>query len=180
MKQVTDQDDPRRCRASSTKGGQCMNVAVEDQKYCAGHGGQSPAKKDRADYLTEQFEKRIQVDADATDAVKLLQENLMSLNQMLAAYRLRMTDEASLKANVGPFLDTIMKAEKLTVSLNRLSIASGLLLAKPALVTWGQQIVQAITEMVEDKYDGWEDDLVTLSDTVAGIIVAAQNVEETK
>ena len=97
---------------------------------------------------------------------------------MLAAHANNVKDEASMAANAGAIIDLTMKAEKVTVSLNRLAISSGLLLAKPALITWGQQIVHAVADMVEGKYDDWEDDLVTLSDRVAEIIVSARNIEE--
>jgi hypothetical protein len=180
MKRVTDQDDPRRCEATDAAGGQCWNESVEESKYCRAHGGGSFDRKDAENYLTERFQRRIQIDTQGDDEVKLLRENLIQLNAMIAARMRLVNDDATMLVQAGPIADLIMKAEKVTVSLNRLAISSGLLLAKPALITWGQQIIHALSEMVEGKYDGWEDDLVDFSNTVASIIIQANNVEETK
>ncbi len=180
MKRVTDPDAPNRCRSTASDGGQCLNKSVEGSKFCSAHGGRVKTDKEMTDYLTEQFERRLKIDADADSEVKLLRENLMRLNMMLAARTNLIQDEASMLAHSGAIGDLMMKAEKVTVSLNRLAISSGLLLAKPALISWGQQIVAAVADMVEDKYDEWEDDLKDLSETVAGIIVQARNAEEEK
>lgn len=180
MKRVTDPDSPNRCRSTASDGGQCLNESVEGSNFCLAHGGRVKRDKEMTDYLTEQFERRLKIDANSDNEVKLLRENLMRLNMMLAARTNLIKDEASMLAHSGSIADLMMKAEKVTVSLNRLAISSGLLLAKPALITWGQQIVAAVASMVEDKYDGWEDDLHDFSETVAGIIVQAQNTEEEK
>jgi hypothetical protein len=131
-------------------------------------------------YLSEQFQRRVKITGGEIDEIKVLRENLMLLNATIAARTALMKDESSMLAHSGTVTDLIVKAEKVTASLHRLATSSGLLLAKPALVTWGQQIVQAVAEMVEGKYDGWEDDLHGLSDTVAGIIVKANNSEPEK
>lgn len=180
MKTVRDPDNPKRCRATSADGGQCRNEKVEPSDFCLVHGGRTNSIKEMNAYLTEQFERRLKIGTEADDEIKLLRENLMNLNAVIAARTNLMRDEASMLAHSGPIADLVMKAEKVTASLSRLAISSGLLLAKPALITWAQEIVHAVSDMVEDKYDGWENDLVDLSDRVAGIIVQVQNIEETK
>lgn len=177
MRRVKDEDDPNRCRGTAPSG-QCWNESTEGSEYCAAHGGRSQEHEERLDYLTQQFERRLKLDGDAVDEVKLLKENLLRINMMLAAHANNITDKDSMISNAGAIIDLTMKAEKVTVSLNRLAISSGLLLARPALITWGQQIAHAVAEMVEDKYVGWEDDLHALSDRIAEIIVLAKNVEE--
>ena len=177
MRRVKDEDDPNRCRGTAPSG-QCWNEATEGREYCAAHGGRSQENEERLDYLTEQFERRIKLDAGAVDEVQILKENLLRINAMIAQHANKITDEASMVANASAIIDLTMKAEKVTVSLNRLAISSGLLLAKPALITWGQQMSHAVAEMVEDKYVGWEDDLHALTDKIAEIIVLAKNVEE--
>ncbi len=180
MKRVTDQDDPRRCEATDAAGGQCWNESVEESKYCRAHGGGSFDRKDAEAYLTERFQRRIQIDTQGADEVKLLRENLIHLNAMIAARTCLVNDDVTMLVQAGPIADLIMKAEKVTVSLNRLAISSGLLLAKPALITWGQQIIQAVSAMVEEKYEGWEDDLQDFATEIANIVVLAKNAEETK
>lgn len=180
MRRVKDQDDPKRCRGTAADRGQCWNESVGDSDFCPVHGGRERDIDAMKDYLTEQFERRIKLDIDSNDEVKLLKENLMRLNAMLAASANKVKDDASLEANAGTIIDLTMKAEKVTASLKRLEQASGLLLAKPALITWGQQIVHAVAAKIEDKYDGWEDDLMELSHDVAQIITVIQNAEDEK
>lgn len=181
MRRVSDPDDPNRCRSTAADGGQCWNESCEGSDYCRAHGGEgNRAKEQMTNYLAEQFARRIKIDGGEIDEIKILRENLMVLNSTIAARTKLMTDESSMLAHSGPVTDLVMKAEKVTASLHRLATSSGLLLAKPALITWGQSIVQAVAAMVEDKYDGWEDDLHALSDTVANIIIQANNSEEEK
>ncbi len=181
MRRVKDPDDPDRCRATAACGGQCWNESCEKSDYCPVHGGASNAAREEMNtYLAEQFARRITIEGGELDEIKILKENLMVLNATIAARTKLMTDEASMITNSGPVTDLIMKAEKVTASLHRLATASGLLLAKPALVIWGHEIVQAVSSMVEDKYDGWEDDLHELSDAIASIIIKADNTEEEK
>lgn len=181
MPRIKDPDDPRRCRATAAStGGQCQSEAVGKSDFCSIHGGRVRDIEEMHDYLTQQFEQRLKLEGDATDEVKLLRENLMRLNMMLAARQNLVTDESSLLAHSGPIADLLMKAEKVTVSLNRLEERGNFLLAKPALIVWCQQIVDAVSETIENKYDGWEDDLIDLSDKVASIVVNIQNTEDTK
>ena len=182
MKRVKDPDDPDRCRSVAACGGQCWNRAAETSDFCPVHGGaiRDGAYTEMSNYLTDQFINRMKIECGEVDEIKLLKENLMNLNAVIAAKTALMKDESSMLTHAGPVTDLIMKAEKVTASLHRLGTASGLLLAKPALISWGQQIIQAISEMIEDKYDGWEDDLHDFSDKVASIIIVTKNDEESK
>lgn len=180
MRHVKDEDDPKRCRATSADGGQCRNESGENSQFCRVHGGHRPPHEEMNAYLTEQFERRLKIGTDAGEEIKLLRENLMKLNMVIAARTNLMKDEASMLAHSGPIADLVMKAEKVTASLHRLAIASGLLLAQPALITWGLKITQAVHEMVKDKYDGWEDDLMDFSHQVESIIIRVENTEEDK
>ncbi len=180
MKTVRDPDNPKRCRATSADGGQCRNEKVEPSEFCLAHGGRTRPIEEMNNYLAEQFERRLKIEADENDEIKLLRENLININAVIAARTNLMRDEASMLAHSGPIADLVMKAEKVTASLNRLALSSGLLLARPALLTWAQEIVHAVSDMVEDKYDGWENDIVDLSGRISSIIVQIKNIEETK
>lgn len=180
MRHVKDPDDENRCCATAADGGQCWNETVEDGTRCQAHGGRVNKLEKTKDYLVEQFERRLKLEGGDTDEIKLLKENLMGLNMMLSAHMNRIIDEPSLLTNSGKVAELLMKAEKVTVSLNRLQLSSGALLEKPALAVWGAKIVEAFTGLIEHKYDGWEDDLHEFADTVAGIIIQTKNVEEKK
>ncbi len=177
-RRISDPDDPRRCNGIANTGGQCLNLSVEDSKFCLAHGGRNNYPKEGENYLVEQFEQRVKFDCTSIDEIAILKENLMKMNAIIAAHANKIIDDASMSANGGTMIDLIIKAEKVTASLNRLEKSTGILLAKPALITWGQQIVQAVAATLEDKYEGWEEDLQDLSDTVATIIVQVRNEEE--
>jgi len=177
----TDLDSEDRCIGISNSGAQCENIAEEGNERCLACGGPSPdARNDVQDYLTEQFKRRIHIDSEDVDAVKLLRDNLMDINAVAAVLRNKMTDEGSTLANYSKMTDLMMQAEKITNTLHRLSVNSGLLLARPALVRWTLAIRDAVGEVIEDKYEGWEDDLILLSDRVAAIVVETKNQEGEK
>jgi hypothetical protein len=173
-------DSSNRCKGKAHTGGQCKNEAAEGYDYCTYHGGRNNRQIEMNNYLSEQFERRLKIEADAVDEIKLLRENLMNLNAVIAARTNLMKDEASMLAHSPVISELIMKAEKVTVSLNKLALESGALLAKPALFTWGQEIVKVVADTIQNKYIGWEDDLIALSNNVATIIIKAQNIEGKK
>jgi len=176
-----DLDDPRRCRRTAQTGAQCQNLAEPGTDRCKFHGGRSdtrPKERERMNYLSEQFANRMKIEGGDIDEVKLLKENLMNLNGVIAARINMMTDQASTLAHSPAVTELIMKAEKVTASLHRLSAASGALLGKSALHLWGQRIVLAMEALIRDKYDGWEDDLQDFATDVGTIIIETNNEEE--
>jgi hypothetical protein len=180
MQLVRDEDDPNRCRARTKQGSQCFYRSEDGSDYCARHGGKVTPEQARQDYLTEQFTRRLKVDGKNFNEVELLRENVLRLQQMIATQMNLIKDQGSLAANMGAVVDLFMKAEKLTATLNRLSVSSGLLLAQPALIQFAQKVAQAVADMVEGKYDGWEDDLHELCDTIAKITMDSRNTESKK
>lgn len=180
---VTDHDDPRRCiGTNSITGEQCRNQATEEGgKRCNQCAGKSPdSRKEMQDYLTEQFRRRMKIECDEGDEIKLLRSNLMDINAMIAAYRNKIKDDSSFAANSGAIADLAMKAEKLTATLHRLELQNDYLVARPALVRFGQNIVEIIGSIIEDKYDNWEDDLHTIATQIGNSIIAAKNEEGEK
>ena len=180
MKRVTDPDDPQRCRSVAADGGQCQNYSTEDYDYCEMHGGATRGNPEKMAYLSEQFANRMKISAGELDEIKLLRENLINLNAVIAAHVNLIKDQSSLLTHADPVARLMMQAEKVTVSLHRLSTSSSFLLAKPALVTWGQEIMSAVAETIEDKYEGWEDDLHDLAGVIGDIIVNIENKENDK
>lgn len=177
LKRVKDPDDARRCIGRGAQGEQCWNIAEEDDERCCACGGKRPdSREEHQDYLSEQYKRRIRIESN-DDPVKVLKDNLMDLNAMIACHRNKIKNDGSLDSNSSALIDLVMKTEKLTNTLHRLSITSGLLLARPALVRWAQSILHAVSDVIQDKYDGWEDDLVELSNIIAGITVQAKNEE---
>lgn len=181
MKRVRDPDDPRRCEGQSTLGEQCWNESEEDSNKCFVCASKAPDERDDfRDFLTENYKRRIRIECPDGEEVKLLRDNVMDLNAMLAYYRNQVKDKATLDSNAAAIIDLVKVIEKTTGTLHRLSVTSGLLLARPALIRWGQSIVNAVSDVIQDKYDGWEDDLIDLSDRIAKIIAETRNEEGEK
>lgn len=180
-KRIKDDDDERRCIGKTPQGEQCHYIAEPGSERCRACGGQKPDdRNDHNDYLAEQFRRRLRIASSDRNPVQLLEDNLMDINAMIAAHRNKMMDESSFLANSSAITDLVMKAEKLTNTLHRLSLTNSMLLARPALVRWAQQIVMAVTDVVRDKYDGWEDDALVMSNAIADITAGTENKEGEK
>lgn len=179
MPERVDPDDPRRCRGT-TAGGQCNYAAVEGSEFCTRCApllGETPEERANT-WLKERFEKRVRLDIDPGQEIKLLRENLASINALIAARQAMVTNEQTLLTHSGALSSLLANAEKITHSLVKLEREADLLLSKPALIRWGQKIVQAVSSRIEGKFDGWEDALFELSEDIGDIIVEASNKEE--
>jgi hypothetical protein len=179
--QKVDPDDPRRCRGLVGAADQCRYAAQDGSDFCAKHAcraGTSP-EATKATWLREQFEQRVQLDIAPGEEIKLLRENLASINALIAARQAMVTDPGTLLTHSGAISALLATAEKITHSLVKLEREADLLLGKPALIRWGQAIVHAVSSRIEGRFEGWEDVLLSLSEEVGDIIVAASNSEET-
>lgn len=173
-KRIWDLDDPRRCHGV-TNSGQCQNISIEDDNMCTIHRHAPAPIETGKDFLTQQFERRLRIECNEGEEIKLLRDNLMDLNAMIAFYRNKITDEGTFLSQASALSDLISQSEKVTSTFHRLSIKQGLLLARPALIRWGQAIVQSVSAKLKDKYEGWEDDVQDLANEVAAIIVSTKN-----
>ena len=177
-----DADDPDRCLGMVAPGSQCRNLAADKSQYCVKC---NPSLKDnrpdvvKKHWLREQFEKRVRIDIDPGDEIKLLRENLSSINALIAAQQGLVIDEGSLLVRSGPIAQLLSTAEKITHSLVKLEREADLLLGKPAVIRWGQQIVQAVSSRIEGKFEGWENMLIELANDIGDIIVEVTNKEDT-
>jgi hypothetical protein len=179
--QKVDPDDPRRCRGLVGAADQCRYGALDGSDFCAKHAhlARTTPEEEKATWLREQFEQRVRLDVNPGEEIKLLRENLASINALIAARQAMVTDEGTLLTHSGAISAFLTTAEKITHSLVKLEREADLLLGKPALIHWGQAIVHAVASRIEGRFDGWEDVLLSLSEDVGDIIVAASNTEET-
>lgn len=175
-----DADDPNRCAGLVAPGSQCRNLAEDGSRYCVKCAPAKTAKPDavKNTWLKEQFQKRVRIDIDPGQEIKLLRENLASINALIAARQALVIDESSLLAQSGPMAQLLSAAEKITHSLVKLEQEADLLLGKPALIKWGTRIVHAVSSRIEGKFEGWENMLVELADDIGDIIVEATNKED--
>lgn len=169
-------DDPDRCQGTGSHGGQCNNKAEPGSEYCAVCG--ISARTDyKGEWLVDQFERRMKMKCLPGEEIKLLRENLTSINALIAARQKLVQDEQSLIAHSGPLSGLLVSAEKITASLIKLEREADQLLGKEALIKWGQKICQAVAAKIEGKFDGWEDTLLELSEDIGNIIAEASNDE---
>ncbi len=171
-------DSPDRCQGVGRHGGQCWNARKPNSPYCevcsAGAHDQEAVKKQ---WLLEQFEKRTKIHCQAGEEILLLRENLGAINALIAARLALVVDPGSVIANSGPLSQLLQTADKITTSLNKLQRESDQLLAKEALIRWGQMIAMAVSDKIRDKFDGWEDTVLELSDEIGKLIASASNKE---
>jgi hypothetical protein len=160
---------------------QCPYRAVDGSDFCpkcAPRAGTTP-EEDKDTWLREQFERRVHLDIAPGEEIKLLRENLASINALIAARQAMVTDQSTLLTHSGAISSLLATAEKITHSLVKLEREADLLLGKPALIRWGQSMVQAVSRHIEGRFDGWEDALSSLANEIGDIIVEASNSEET-
>lgn len=177
---VTDLDDSERCEGTGHHGGQCLNRAMPGSRYCKVCivRRTSPMKSDATDYLIEKFERRVKVQCDPGEEIKLLRENLMAINAIIAARRSLIVDDASLTTHASPLVTHLAGAEKITASLIKLERESDQLLSKEAVIKLCGQICQAIVNNINGKFEGWENTIVDLSNDIGKLVQEATNKSE--
>lgn len=177
VKRCKSRDDPNRCQGTGAHGGQCMNLGERGQDLCA-VCGREPECKDTSTWLADHFASRLKLKCEPGEEIKLLRENLVTINAMIAA-RLKMVNSPKeLLAHAGPVSTMLVQAEKITASLVKIEREADELLDKAALIRWGQRICQAVAGQIENKFEGWEDAVIELSEKVGDIIMEASNKNE--
>ena len=179
-KTVKTPDSPARCQGVGRHGGQCWNERQEGNPYCevCAPAFNADAEGVKKQWLLEQFEKRTRIGCQAGEQIHMLRENLGQLNALIAARMAMVVDPGSLVANSSGLQQLLQTSGKLAVSLDKLERDADEVLAKEALIKWGQQIAMAIRDKVEDKFDGWEDTVLELSDEIGRIITEASNKDK--
>lgn len=147
-----------RCQAITTNRGQCPNEQSylpdgQRTQYCRMHGGhiqQNQAEREHtSNYKLTIWQARLQRLASNT--------NIKGLRDEVAI--LRMTMEETLEQCQTPndllmrapqISDLAMRIERLVVSCHKLENAMGGLLDKTKVLSFGQQVVEAITRHVDD------------------------------
>ena len=178
-KTVSSPDSPDRCQGVGRHGGQCWNERTENSPYCSFCSTQSKDTEGvKKQWLLEQFEQRTRIHCQAGEEIQLLRENLGAINALIAARLSLVVDPGSLIANSGTLSQLLQTADKITTSLVKLEREQDQLLAKEALIKWGQRIAMAISDKIEGRFDGWEDTIIELSDEIGNIIAEASNKEQ--
>ena len=145
-------DDPERCQGVDSKG-QCIYKRMPESEYCPRHGGNKAgeAKKKEAahEYRLQTWQNRINEFAEG-DHVKGLRGEIGILRMVLEEILNQAKTPKDLLMNSSSISDLCAKIEKLVNSCDRLERNMGLMLDKAAALNFANQIVQVITEYIQD------------------------------
>ena len=147
------EDDPNRCQSTATQYGQCMNKAVTDSKFCICHGGAAAInRRNKAamhNYVLTKWQAKLDQHRDAPN-IKSLRDEIAILRMLLQERLEKCTTELDLILQSGPISDLVMKVDKLVNSCHKLEGSLGQLLDKQAILQFASQVINVITENLDD------------------------------
>jgi len=150
---VTDESDPRRCRAV-TRVGQCYMVSVAPSNYCPAHGGcraLNYAKKvEIRNYRLAKYQARLGELAES-QSVKSLRDEIGVLRILVEERMNACQDTHDLMMHSSVLSDLIARIEKLVSSCHRIEASLGALLDKTQAIQLGHEIVEIISRHVSDE-----------------------------
>lgn len=152
MRRVNE-DDPERCQGDS-RGGQCQFARLEGGKYCRIHAGAQNTLKNadiaaKRSYQLTRWKARVD-DFSTSPAVKSLREEIGISRMMLEQILEKCQDATDLMLNSNKITPLVLTIEKLVSSCDRLETKLLLTLDKSAAILLAEQIINLITEEVED------------------------------
>jgi len=164
-----DPNDPRRCKAITTKG-QCPKEAVEGSSFCAHHSQGKDMDREVQNYmLTDPEIVGMMAHYSQVESLKSLREEI-SLVRALATKRLNMVESnADFLAACGQVNTLLITLDKLINSCYRLEVHLGTLLSKAAIVELAKNIVSILTEELET-VDGFEGIIDRIGDKIMSTI----------
>lgn len=160
MDRVTDPADPNRCKGSGREG-QCMNHAEPGDEYCRKCGGTDLAEVEnvRQYHLTDaRLRQRLDKKA-GHDQIKSLTEEIGLTRLLIEELMNSCKTDTQRLANVSTYNTLTMNLERLIKTSHTMEQSLNLLLAKPALVAFAQEMIRIIadelrgTDQYEEKID---------------------------
>ena len=147
------EDDPRRCQATNTQYGQCMNKAVDGSDYCICHGGAHAIKRRNREamrnYVLTKWQAKLDQHRDAPD-VKSLRDEIAILRMLMQERLEHCSTELDLILQSGPISDLVMKIDKVVNSCHKLEGSLGQLLDKQAILQFANEVITVITEHLDE------------------------------
>ena len=149
----TEAEDPRRCQSLDANG-QCWYRCNEGCTFCPRHGGnkqEASQEKESTDmYRVDMFKARILRQKTHPEVKSLANE--VAILRMLMEEKLRVcTDDTALLLASASIGELVMKIDKVVTSCHKLEKNLGLHMDKAALLQFGGEVIQLITENVTDK-----------------------------
>lgn len=147
-------EDPRRCQSTDAHGQCWYRTADERIRMCPRHGGnmeEASIEKESTDmYRVDMFKARIARHREHPEVKSLANE--VAILRMLMEEKLRTcTNDTELLLASASIGELVMKIDKVVTSCHKLEKNLGLHMDKAALLQFGGEVIQLITNTVTDK-----------------------------
>lgn len=151
---VTEEDDPKRCQGIDSKGQCWYRVSGDNSTMCPRHGGntqESAAEKESTDmYRIDMWKAKILRQKTHPEVKSLANE--VAILRMLMEEKLRTcTDDTTLMLASASLGELVMKIDKVVTSCHKLEKNLGLHMDKAALLQFGGEVIQLISDTVTNK-----------------------------
>lgn len=149
----TDAEDPKRCQGIDANG-QCWYRSNKNATMCPRHGGnmeEAKVEKESTDmYRIDMWKARISRQKMHPEVKSLANE--VAILRMLMEEKLRIcVDDTTLLLASSSISELVMKIDKVVTSCHKLEKNLGLHMDKAAILQFGGEIIQLITEKVTNK-----------------------------
>jgi len=166
---ITEEDQADRCNAVTGRtGSQCTNVAAPGSKFCLAHGGNKAAEKaakaEVRNYQLAKFQAKLERFGDNPN-IKSLRDEVAILRMILEEKLNQCADVKELIYASGPISDLVLKIDKVVNSCNKLDRTMGTLLDKSSVLQFGAELIQVISEEIDD-----EDVLTAVSERILEVM----------
>lgn len=145
-------DDPKRCKGVGAHG-QCPYEAMPGFEYCARHGNNTEMRKQEMEemrnYRLAKWQARLNQFADHPK-VKTLREEIGILRMLLEETMNRCNDADDLFLLSNKISELVSKVERVVISCHKLEQSSGQVLDKTAVLSFAAQVVEIISNHVND------------------------------
>jgi hypothetical protein len=169
LKRCTDPRDPKRCQAVDRQVGQCMFVAEAPSKYCLKHGANravaSAKKSALRNYMLSQHFARA-AEQGGSSEIKSLRDEIGLTRMFIEKHlNLNVKEECDILLQSGPVLKMILVLKDLVVSCHKLEKDMGMLLDRPQIMQFADEIIQVIREHIDDS-----DLMMAIAEDIVSII----------
>jgi len=149
----SDPEDPKRCQSTDAKG-QCWYRCTENATFCPRHGGnkqeEKVEKEDTDMYRVDMFKARIARHRTHPEVKSLANE--VAILRMLMEEKLRTcSDDTELMLASASIGELVMKIDKVVTSCHKLEKNLGLHMDKAAILQFGGEVIQLISDKVTNK-----------------------------
>jgi hypothetical protein len=171
-------NDPNRCQAT-TRHGQCIKLAVENEIYCDYHlrdRDAEDAQSLRAYMLTDPITSGAAGRHSQVEELKSLREEIALARAMIERRLNLVESNADFLQACGTVNTYLLTLERLITSCHKLEVNLGSLLSKGAIVSLAQEIVSILMEELSE-IDDYEQIVDRISGRMIELIAAQEKID---